>query len=106
TSYSKVRDNSLTTYWQPKTSSDERISIKWSNDTTFNTVVIRESTNVVTAWRLLDNDTGGLLSSGDSIGSELTVNIGDVTMKKINLMIDSASSAPQITEVEIYNAAN
>jgi hypothetical protein len=66
--------------------------------------VIRELTDVVTSWRLIDNDTGDELSSGSSIGSELTVYIGDVTIRKINLMIDSADSAPQIAEMEIYNA--
>jgi hypothetical protein len=66
--------------------------------------VIRETTDVVTSWRLVDNDTGELLSSGGSIGSELTVYIDDVTVRKINLMIDSAGSAPRIAEMEIYNA--
>jgi pectate lyase len=104
TSYKYVRDGDLSTYWQPKTGSDERISIKWDDAVTFNTVVIRELTDVVTSWRLIDNDTGDELSSGSSIGSELTVYIGDVTIRKINLMIDSADSAPQIAEMGIYNA--
>ena len=104
TSYKYVRDGDLSTYWQPKTSSDERMSIKWDDAVTFNTVVIRELTDVVTSWRLIDNDTGDELSSGGSIGSELTVYIGDVTIRKVNLMIDSADSAPQIAEMEMYNA--
>ncbi|MGD9247001.1 MAG: right-handed parallel beta-helix repeat-containing protein [Desulfobacteraceae bacterium] len=106
TSYKKVRDGDLGTYWQPKTTSGERVSIKWGDDTTFNVVVIRELTDAVTAWRLVDNDTGDELSSGSAIGSELTVYIGDITTKKINLMIDSSNSRPQIAEIEIYNTAS
>ena len=50
------------------------------------------------------SNTGELLSSGSSIGSELTVYIEDVSTKKVNLMIDDAGSAPEITEMEIYNS--
>jgi pectate lyase len=106
TSYKHVRDDDQTTYWQPKTSSDERVSIKWSDKTAFNTVVIRELTDAVTSWQLINNDSGNELSSGNSIGSKLTVYVGDVTMKKINLIIDSATSAPQIAEIEIYKATS
>jgi pectate lyase len=106
TSYKYVRDGDLSTYWQPGGGSDERISIKWGDGATFNTVIIRELTDVVSSWRLVDNDTDEVLGSGDTIGAELIVNVGEVTAAKINLMIDSASSAPQIAEIEVYNTTS
>ncbi|MGD8837918.1 MAG: hypothetical protein PVJ19_23465 [Desulfobacteraceae bacterium] len=66
--------------------------------------MFQELTDVLTSWCLVDNDTGELPGSGRSIGSELTVSIGDVTTTKLNLMIDNAGSAPQFTGTEIYYA--
>lgn len=103
-SYGDVRDGDLGSAWQPSSSSGERVSIKWSSATSFNTVIIRENGNAVQNWRLVNNDTGAELASGNGIGSALQVYLGDVSMSKINLEIDSASSAPYIAEFEVYNA--
>ncbi|QIL90371.1 hypothetical protein GNX18_11855 [Microbulbifer sp. SH-1] len=103
-SYGDVRDGDLGSAWQPSSSSGERVSIKWSSATSFNTVIIRENGDAVQNWRLVNNDTGVELASGSGIGSALQVYLGDVSMSKINLEIDSASSAPYIAEFEVYNA--
>jgi hypothetical protein len=105
-SYSHIRDGNSSTYWQPRASYDERISIKWSEKKTFNTIVLRELTDVVSSWQLVNYNTGEVLTSGDSIGSELTVNLEDVSMKKISLIIVGASSPPKIAEMEIYNTGS
>src|SRR5690606_11912639 len=84
-SYGDVRDGSLSSYWQPSGSSDERIAIKWSSDITFNTVIIRELNGATSSWRLQDHNTGEILASGNGLGSEAIVNFDDVTTSKVNL---------------------
>ncbi|MCX2783306.1 pectate lyase [Microbulbifer thermotolerans] len=104
TSYGNAVDGNLQTYWQPRSSSGERISAKKFGGS-FNTVIIREIGNAVQGWRLLNHDTGAELASGNGIGSAMQVYLGNVSMNKIDLMIDSATSAPRIAEFEIYNAS-
>ncbi|MFC6981070.1 CBM35 domain-containing protein [Microbulbifer taiwanensis] len=98
-----MRDGDLQSYWQPGSSSGERISVKDFGGS-LNTVIIREIGSAVQNWRLVNHDNGQELASGNGIGSAMQIHIGDQNMDKINLMIDSASSAPQIAEFEIYNA--
>ncbi|WP_323054468.1 pectate lyase family protein [Microbulbifer thermotolerans] len=104
TSYGNAVDGDLQTYWQPNSSSGERISAKKFGDN-FNTVIIREIGNAVQNWRLVNHDTGAQLASGNGIGSSKKIYVGNVSMKKVDLMIDSASSAPRIAEFEVYNAS-
>ncbi|WP_052480975.1 pectate lyase family protein [Gilvimarinus agarilyticus] len=104
-SYGNVRDGDTSSYWQPNGTSNERISIKWDGATTFNTVVIRELNNATSNWRLVNDDTGALLASGNGLGTEAVISFADTTATKVNLLIDSASSAPQIGEFEVYNGA-
>ncbi|MDO3386094.1 pectate trisaccharide-lyase [Gilvimarinus sp. SDUM040013] len=104
-SYGSVRDGDLGTYWQPSGTSGERIAIKWSSDTTFNTVIIRELNNATNSWQLEDHNTGDILASGSGLGSEAVITFADTTTDKVNLYIDGASSAPQIAEFEVYNAS-
>ena len=104
-SYGSVRDGNLSSYWQPSGSSGERISIKWGTATTINTVIIRELNGATGAWRLEDNSTGEILASGNGLGGEAVISFDEITTDKVNLLIDSASSAPQIGEFEVYNAS-
>ena len=105
TSYGDVRDGDLSSYWSPSSSSGQRISIKGMSGS-FNTVIIRELNGATTSWRLVNNDNGTVLASGSSLGSERVITgFGTISAGKINLMIDSASSAPQIAEFEVYNAS-
>lgn len=102
TSYGFVKDGNLSSFWQPNSTSNERVSVKWSTAITFNKVILRELGDQVTSWRLVNHDNGTVLASGSNIGSELIVNVGNVSMKKINLLIVSATGAPQIAEFEIF----
>ncbi|EJI85368.1 MULTISPECIES: polysaccharide lyase family 1 protein [Alishewanella] len=102
TSYGFVKDGNLSSYWQPNSTSNERVSVKWSTAINFNQVILRELGDQVTSWRLVNHDTGAVLATGNRIGSELQVNLGNVSMKKLNLLIISATGAPQIAEFEIY----
>ncbi|MGM8225153.1 pectate trisaccharide-lyase [Cellvibrio sp. ARAG 10.3] len=104
TSYGSVTDGNLGTYWSPSSTSGQRVSVKGLSGT-FNTVIIRELNNATTSWRIVNNDNGAVLASGSSLGSERVISIGSVSASKLNLMIDSASSAPQIAEFEVYNAS-
>jgi pectate lyase len=104
-SYGNVRDGDTSSYWQPNGTSGERISIKWDSATTFNSVIIRELNNATSAWQLVNDDTGAVLASGNSLGNEAVINFNDTTATKVNLLIDSASSAPQIAEFEVYNGS-
>ncbi len=104
TSYGNVNDGNLASYWQPSGTSGERIGVK-NFSGTFNTVIIRELNGATESWRLEDHDTNEVLASGSTLGSErIITGFGDRDLYKVNLVIDSASSAPQIAEFEIYNA--
>lgn len=98
-----VRDGDTGTYTQASGTSNQRVSVKWSSAITFNTVVLRESGSNVSSWQLVDNDSGAQLASGTSIGSARTVNLGNVTSKKINLIVNG-SSPLRMAEIEVYNA--
>lgn len=105
TSYGSVSDGNLSTYWSPASTSGERVSVKGLSGS-FNTVIIRELNNATTSWRLVNNDNGAVLASGSSLGNERVISgFGSVSASKVNLLIDSANSAPQIAEFEIYNAS-
>lgn len=103
TSYGNVTDGNLSSYWSPSSSSGQRVSVKGLSGS-FNTVIIRELNNATTSWRLVNNDNGQLLASGSTLGSAGVITFASVSASKINLMIDSASTAPQIAEFEVYNA--
>lgn len=105
-SYGSVIDGDESTYWSPVSTTDERISVKWkTSPITLNTVIIKEPTNCVTSWSLVNNDNGDVLATGTTLGSSATITFDEVTLSKINLVIHSASSIPQITEFETYYAS-
>lgn len=99
----RVRDGSTSTYTQASGTSNQRVSVKWSSAVSFNTVVLRESGSNVTNWQLVNNDTGAVLATGSGIGSARTVNVGSVSMKKLNLIVNG-SSPLRMAEIEVYNA--
>ena len=101
TSYGNVRDGNVSTYWSPSGTTG-RISIKRLN-TTVNKVRIIETSSsqgAVTSWRLVNNDNGNLLASGNSIPS--TISFSNTNLDKLNFIIDSATQRPQIAEFEVY----
>ena len=103
-SYGFVKDGNLATFWQPAGTSNERVSVKWSRAIAFNQVMLREDGNAVTSWRLVNHDNGTVLAAGSSIGPALKVNLGEVSMKKLNLLIITANTAPKIAEFEVYQS--
>lgn len=98
-----VRDGNVATYSTASGTSNQRISVKWSSAISFNTVILRESGTRVTNWSLVDNDSGTVYATGTGIGAERVVNVGNRSAKKLNLIV-SASGAPSIAEIEVYNA--
>ena len=101
TSYGNVKDGSTSTYWSPA-SSTGYVSVKWSSATTVSSAVIRQASGggSITAWRLLNADSGAVLTSGS--GSPSTISFSSTALKKLTLDITGASSAPRIAEFETY----
>ncbi|MEV4350728.1 pectate lyase [Actinoplanes sp. NPDC049596] len=103
TSYGNVKDGNTGTYWSPS-SATGYVSVKWSSATTVSSAVIRQASGggSISAWRLLNADTGAVLSSGS--GSPGTINFTSTSLKKLTFDITSASAAPRIAEFETYSS--
>ncbi|MFC7533204.1 pectate lyase [Actinoplanes sp. GCM10030250] len=103
TSYGNVRDGNASTYWAPG-SSTGYVSVKWGSATTVSSAVIKQASGggSISAWRLLNADSGSVLASGS--GSPSTINFSSTSLKKLTLDITSASSAPRIAEFETYSS--
>ncbi|MGA5468945.1 pectate lyase family protein [Streptomyces arboris] len=101
TSYGDLRDGSLTTYWSPAGATGSA-SIKWASATAVSSVHIREAagaTGNVKAWRLLNGDTGAVLTSGNGAG---LITFPRTSLRKITFEITSSSGTPRIAEYETY----
>ncbi|MEU7512595.1 pectate lyase [Streptomyces sp. NPDC042898] len=101
TSYGNVRDGDPSTYWSPAGTTGS-VSIKWGSPTAVSRVVVKETagaTGRIGAWRLLDADTGAVLSSGSGAGA---VTFARTTLSKITFEITGASAAPRVAEFETY----
>lgn len=101
TSYGNVVDGNLASYWSPS-SSTGTISVKWSSAKRVSTVVVREaagSTGRVGSWRLVNADTGAVLTTGTGAG---TATFTATSLKKLSLEITSSSGTPRIAEIETY----
>lgn len=103
-SYTDIRDGNIQSAWQPTSTSNQRVSVKWSSAVQVNQVVLKEIGSAVTSWRLINNDNGAQLASGTNIGSNRVINFTAINSKKLNLEIASATSAPRIAEFEVYLA--
>ncbi|GAA0442214.1 hypothetical protein Aca07nite_62940 [Actinoplanes capillaceus] len=101
TSYGNVRDGDTATYWSPA-STTGYVSVKWSSATTVSSAVIRQASGggSISAWRVLNADTGASLASGS--GSPSTITFSSTSLKKLTFEITSASAAPRISEFETY----
>ncbi|MBM2614589.1 polysaccharide lyase family 1 protein [Actinoplanes sp. LDG1-06] len=98
TSYGNVKDGSLTTYWSPSGTTGS-ISIKWSAATTVGRINIREVSAAVTAYRVLNADTGAVLKTGSGAG---VISFTPTSLKKVTFEITSASATPRVAEFETY----
>lgn len=103
TSYGNVIDGNTGTYWAPNGATGN-VSVKWSSATTVSSAVIQQSSGggSISAWRLLNHDTGGVLASGS--GSPSTINFSSTSLKKITFEITSASAAPRIAEFQTFSS--
>jgi hypothetical protein len=102
TSYGNVRDASTTTYWAPNAATGS-VSVKWSSTLTVSSAVIKQASGggTISAWRVLNGDSGSVLTSGS--GNPSTITFTATSLKKITFEITSASAAPRIAEFETYN---
>ncbi|MBT1094397.1 polysaccharide lyase family 1 protein [Streptomyces sp. Tu102] len=101
TSYGSVRDGDMSTYWSPSGSTGS-VSIKWGSATVVSSVAIREaagSTGAIGSWRLLNADTGAVLTTGSGAG---VVTFPQTSLKKITFEITGGTGTPKVAEFETY----
>ncbi|MEE6262944.1 pectate lyase family protein [Plantactinospora sonchi] len=101
TSYGNVRDDDMGTYWSPAGSTGY-VSIKWNSATTVSRINIREasgSTGGIGSWRVVNADTGAVLTSGSGAG---VITFPSTTLRKITFDITSSNGAPRLAEFETY----
>ncbi|MBK3590238.1 pectate lyase, partial [Streptomyces sp. MBT57] len=101
TSYGDLRDGNLTTYWSPAGATGSA-SVKWASATAVSSVNIREAadaTGNIKTWRLLNGDTGAVLTSGTGAGA---VTFPRTTLRKITFEITGSTGTPKIAEYETY----
>ncbi|MFJ9112435.1 polysaccharide lyase family 1 protein [Streptomyces sp. NPDC102283] len=101
TSYGDLRDGDPNTYWSPAGPTGSA-SIKWASATHVSSVVIREaagSTGAIKAWRLLNGDTGAVLTSGEGAGA---ISFPRTSLRKVTFEITGSTGTPRIAEFETY----
>ncbi|MDB1086546.1 pectate lyase [Streptomyces sp. ACA25] len=101
TSYGDVRDGDMNSYWSPNGSTGS-ISIKWGSATTVSRINIREaagSVGTIGSWRVINHDTGAVLTSGSGAG---VITFPQTSLRKITFEIISASGTPRVAEYETY----
>ncbi|WP_430781779.1 pectate lyase [Actinoplanes sp. G11-F43] len=103
TSYGNVIDGNTGTYWAPGSATGS-VSVKWSSAKSVSSAVIQQASGggSISAWRVLNHDTGGVLASGS--GSPSTINFSSTSLKKITFEITSASAAPRIAEFQTFSS--
>lgn len=101
TSYGNVRDGDTGTYWSPSGSTGS-VSIKWASATSVSRINIREAsgaTGNIGSWRVLNGDTGAVLTSGSGAG---VISFAATSLKKVTFEITSSAAAPKVAEFETY----
>ncbi|MFI0240427.1 polysaccharide lyase family 1 protein [Streptomyces sp. NPDC016845] len=100
-SYGYVRDGDLNTSWSPSGTTGS-VSIKWGSATAVSKINIREASSAtgrIKSWRVLNGDTGAVLTSGSGAGA---ISFPKTSLKKVTFEITSASATPQVAEFETY----
>ncbi|MFF8193378.1 polysaccharide lyase family 1 protein [Streptomyces bobili] len=101
TSYGNVRDGDLNTYWSPAGSTGA-VSIKWGSATSVSKVSIREaagSAGAIGAWKLINGDTGAVLTSGSGAGA---ITFPRTSLSKVTFEITGSTGTPKVAEFETY----
>ncbi|MFF5899950.1 polysaccharide lyase family 1 protein [Streptomyces argenteolus] len=100
-SYGNVRDGDLSTFWSPAGSTGS-VSIKWGTATAVSKINIREasgSAGSIGSWRVLNGDTGAVLTSGSGAGA---ISFAKTSLKKVTFEITSSTGTPKVAEFETY----
>ncbi|MDT9686951.1 pectate lyase [Streptomyces sp. P9(2023)] len=101
TSYGNVRDGDLSTYWSPAGATGS-ISIKWGSATAVSRINIREasgSAGGIGSWRVVNADTGAVLTSGSGAGA---ITFARTSLEKITFEITGSTGVPKVAEFETY----
>ncbi|MFF0247891.1 pectate lyase family protein [Streptosporangium sandarakinum] len=101
TSYGNVRDGDMSTYWSPSGPTGS-ISIKWDSPTAVSKINIREasgSAGGIRTWRVVNADTGAVLTSGNGAG---TITFPRTSLRKITFEITGSTGTPKVAEYETY----
>ncbi|MGV4887471.1 pectate lyase family protein [Streptomyces viridosporus] len=101
TSYGNVRDGNMSTYWSPSGSTGS-ISVKWGSATGVSKINIREasgSAGAIGSWRVLNGDTGAVLTSGSGAG---VISFPKTSLKKVTFEITGSNGTPRVAEFETY----
>ena len=101
TSFGNVTDGNLSTFWSPSGATGS-VSVKWSSATAVAGLNIREaagSAGSIGSWRVLNGDTGAVLTSGSGAGA---IAVPSTSLKKITFEITSSTGTPKIAEFETY----
>ncbi|MFD5057896.1 polysaccharide lyase family 1 protein [Streptomyces sp. NPDC058394] len=101
TSFGNVRDGDMSTFWSPAGSTGS-ISIKWASATAVSRINIREasgSAGSIGSWRVINGDTGEVLTSGSGAG---VIAVPRTSLSKITFEIVSSTGTPKIAEYETY----
>ncbi|MFE0805573.1 pectate lyase [Streptomyces sp. NPDC058812] len=101
TSYGNVRDGDMGTYWSPSGSTGS-ISVKWGSATTVSKINIRETSDSagrIGSYRVVDADTGAVLTSGTGAG---VITFPPVSLRKITFVITGSTGTPKVAEYETY----
>ncbi len=102
TSYGNVRDGDMNTHWSP-TGSTGSVSIKWGAPTAVSAINIREaagSVGTIRSWRVLNADTGAVLTSGNNGAGVIT--FPKTSLRKITFEITGSTGTPKVAEYETY----
>ncbi|MEU5715832.1 pectate lyase [Streptomyces sp. NPDC020403] len=101
TSYGNVRDGDLSTYWSP-VGSTGAVSVKWGSGTAISTINIREaagSVGSIRSWRVVNGDTGAVLTSGTGAG---VIAVPRTSLRKVTFEITGSTGTPKVAEFETY----
>ncbi|WP_081237202.1 pectate lyase family protein [Streptomyces viridosporus] len=101
TSYGNVRDGNMSTYWSPSGSTGS-VSVKWGSATSVSKINIREasgSAGAIGSWRVLNGDTGAVLTSGSGAG---VISFPKASLKKVTFEITGSNGTPRVAEFETY----
>ncbi|MGC3965008.1 MAG: hypothetical protein QM803_17290 [Rhodocyclaceae bacterium] len=103
-SYGAAIDGDPATAWSPAGDAGESVCVKWDSSKTVGAVVLKETGDNVTAWRIEDRNgsKAKALAEGTTIGAAATAEFEPLSSKKICVVVVSAKGKPAIAELETY----